>query len=71
MMKVLIQRTTWPLWDCISPESLVALIKFQWENYGLKLTLLTDAFRELESLKEIDRIMRQRPHYPKGAKWRG
>lgn len=67
------ERTTWPLWECLSPGALVLLIQFQWDNYGEKLDLLfwRDAYREVESLEEIDRLMRQKPHYPKGAGQRG
>ena len=70
-VKALVERTTWPLWEYLSNEALVALIKFQWENYGLKLDLMTDAFREIESLDEIQRIMVQRPRYMKEARLRG
>ncbi len=57
-------RTTWPLWQCLSGEVLVLLIQYQWRHYGLKLELLSDAFREVESIEEIDRLMR------KPTKWR-
>lgn len=70
-MKAVSERTTWPLWECLQLESLVKLIQYQWDNYGLKLELLIDIYREMESLEEIDRLMRQKPHYPKGVKWRG
>lgn len=63
-------RTTWPLWECLSPASLVSLILYQWNNYGQRLDFLIDHFKELESREEIDHLMRQRPH-PKGRGWRG
>lgn len=59
---------TWPLWQCISRESLAKLIIYQWDHYGLKLDLLTDMYRDVESLDEIDRLMRQRPRY-RGKVW--
>jgi len=54
----------WPLWTCISVESLVALAQYQWDNYGTKLDILTDHdtyFPELEPIEEIDKLMRQKP----------
>jgi hypothetical protein len=55
---------TWPLWECLPPESLVRLIQYQWEHYGTKLELLMAVpAREFEDLGEIDRIMRQRPKF--------
>ena len=65
------KHVTWPVWQCLSAEALVKLIQYQWEVHGLKLELLSDAFREVEDVEEIDRLMRQKPHYPKGVKWRG
>ena len=54
---------TWPLWQCLPDKAVVDLILYQWKHYGLKLDLLTDIYRDLESLEEIDRLMRQRPRY--------
>ena len=51
------ERTTCPLWECLSDETLNELIKLQWKLYGKRLDLLSDAFREIESLEEIDRLM--------------
>jgi len=52
-------RTTWPLWECLKPEQLAGLIMLQWKLYGTRLELLTRAdFSGVESLKEIDRLMR-------------
>lgn len=58
MTQILSNHVTWPLWQCLSNEALIKLILYQWENYGLKLELLSDAFREVESLEEIGRLMR-------------
>jgi len=69
-MKALSNHVTWPLWQCLSGEALVSLIQYQWKTYGLKLELLSDAFREVESREEINQLMRQKPH-PKGGRWRG
>ena len=66
------ELTTWPLWQCLKPEDLVKLIQLQWELYGTKLELLEKTpLSEIESLEEIEQLMRQKPHYPKGARWRG
>lgn len=54
----------WPLWDCISRESLAALAIYQWDAHGLKLELLGSMILgkvEVEDLQEIDKIMRQKP----------
>jgi len=49
----------YPLWQCISREALAKLILVQWKLYDTKLELLTRAdFSGVESLKEIDRLMR-------------
>ena len=50
---------TWLLWECLEPEALGKLIMFQWEMYGTKLDLMTDPFKEVEDLDEIDHLMRQ------------
>ena len=70
------RRTTWPLFWCLKPKCLAKLIQWYWDNYGFLLEIpppldgisIDTAF---ESLEEIDRLMRQKPHYPKGVKWRG
>ncbi len=56
-------RATWPLWECISPEALAKLILYQWEEYGLKLELLSLFMEdtidtEIEPIQEIDKLMR-------------
>lgn len=66
------ERVTWPLWQCISPESLAKLILYQWDHYGLKLDLLSGSESDIhvvttiEPLEEIDHIMRQPPSRSKG-----
>lgn len=58
------EPTTWPLWECIPPETLVKLIQYQWEHYGTKLEILASMpFKDFESLEEIDREMRQPAKY--------
>lgn len=53
-----------PVWECIPAETLVKLILYQWECYGTRLEfLLGTPFGDIESLEEIDRLMRQKPHY--------
>jgi len=54
-------EVSWPLWTCISDTALVNLVLYQWYKYGLKLELLTDMYQDIESLDEIDRIMRKPP----------
>lgn len=54
----------WPLWTCLPVESLVALCKYQWDKYGLRLDLITskDMYQlDLEPIEEIDKLMRQKP----------
>ena len=61
----------WPLFWCISQEARVALMKYQWEHFGLRLNIPPEPFTpvsfstQLESLEEIDRMMRQKPHRPR------
>ena len=65
-------RTTWPLFWCLSVESHAALMKFQLDKYGQHLVIppLPKDVRidtKLKSLEEIDRLMRRKPRYPKGV----
>ena len=50
------ERATWPLWEYLTAADLIKLVEYQWDHYGLKLVLLNHT--ELESLEEIDRIMK-------------
>lgn len=75
-------KETWPLWMClpdgkpcrknnwqsIPNESLINLIQLQWECFGTKLDLLTDSYSGVETLKEIEELMKQRPRW-KGKVW--
>ena len=61
---------TWPLWQCIPVKALADLIQLQWKTYGTKLDLLAHIYRDVESLEEIDQLMRQLPRY-RGKVWRG
>jgi len=54
---------TWPLWECLRPESLIALAALQWKLYGTRLDLLSDPYKELESVEEIGRLIRKPPKY--------
>jgi len=55
-------RLTCPIWECLKPEQLAKLILVQWKLYGTKLKCLErDPEYNIESLEEIDRLMRQRP----------
>ena len=59
------EHVTWPLWICISPESLAKLFVFQWDKYGYRLeipALKLNIGVVYPSLEEIDKTMRQRPH---------
>jgi len=52
-------RLTCPIWECLKPEQLGRLAILQWKLYDTRLELLTRAdFSGVESLKEIDRLMR-------------
>jgi len=58
----------YPLWQCISREALAKLILVQWKLYGTKLKCLEkDPEYNIESLEEIDRLMRQRPKSRRAA----
>lgn len=62
----------WPLWECISARSLVELAQYQWLEYGAKLDIFpgsgdyTEQFF-IESLVEIDKLMRQTRRHFKGT----
>ena len=64
-------KETWPLWECISSKALVELAQYQWLNFGTKLDIIAGApdYSEqffVESLTEIDRLMRQAPSRSRG-----
>ncbi len=61
------------LWESLSPKDLVALVEYQWNEYGLKAELLSekpfttyDTGAEVEELIEIDHLMRERRPGHKG-----
>ncbi len=63
-------RIEWPLHECISAKALVELAQYQWLNYGTRLDIFSgDAdYTEqsfVESLSEIDHLMRQAPKHQK------
>lgn len=62
------ERTTWPLWECLSPASLKLIKDFQWQEHGLKLELLRDRYSELEGLEEIDHLIRDKRPAPRQVK---
>ena len=63
-------KIEWPIWECISVKALVELAQYQWLNYGTKLDVIAGAqdYTEqffIESLAEIDRLMRRPPKHQK------
>ncbi|MBA7487124.1 hypothetical protein ES707_22686 [subsurface metagenome] len=59
--------TTWLLWECLKPEvqaELRALMPVDWEPPSSNHRRMKFDCR-LESLEEIDRLMRRRPRYLK------
>ena len=62
-------RSTWPLWQCISIEKQAQFIQDVWDKFGIDL-LKEDkpgdsvTYRgKIESLEEIDQLMRKPPEY--------
>jgi len=59
--------TEWPLWKCIPPGRIGRLVLYQRDNFGNELELLPviraelESADEIESLEEIDRIIRKPP----------
>ncbi len=64
-----IPKNEWPLGELISTESLVSLMKYQWETYGTKLDIVieqrnpVEVETEIEPVEEIDKLIRERPRY--------
>ena len=60
-----------PLWWCILVETQASLIKYQFDTYGYRLSILHSPIAgvsldaELESTDQIGRIVRQRPRSPR------
>ena len=62
-MMVAYEKNTWPLWQCLRPEALSHLARLQRKKYRKGLNLPDDPYRDVESLEEIDRLMRKPSHY--------
>lgn len=67
---------TWPLWKCIKAEKQAQFIQDIWDKFGIDLlkedkpgTSVT-YLGKIESLEEIDQLIRKRPRY-KGKVWFG
>jgi len=62
----------YPLFWCLEPAKQAGLMKFQFDNYGLRLKIppkLKDIQAEaMESPEELEKIMRQVPEHPKKVK---
>lgn len=61
-------RIEWPILECISDKALVKLALYQWDKYHSKLDWIVAAQDNpdqvfIESLEEIDRLMRQAPKH--------
>lgn len=63
----MIDRVTWPLWQCLESHVLAMLIQYQWQEHGLTLDIMSDLFGEVEDIEEIDRLMRQAPSKSRGT----
>ena len=63
-MMVTYEKNTWPLWQCLSPETLALLVNLQRRLYDTELTIPTDPYKGVENLQEIDQLIRQSPQYP-------
>jgi len=66
-------RSKWPLFWSLEPAAQAKLIQYQWDNYNENIAIPApleipqeDWPIEMESLEEIDRLMRQKPRRPKG-----
>lgn len=62
----------WGFWEAISDEAQVALIKYQWQNYGLKIDKPVFHWkpgvkREVSypSIEEIEQEMKRPPEHQK------
>ncbi|MBA7587880.1 hypothetical protein ES708_29926 [subsurface metagenome] len=65
-------RFKYPLFWCLKPEDQAKLMQFEWDNYGLHLSIPprpgeTHVPTALESPEEIDKLMRQTRRHFKGA----
>ncbi|MBA7586842.1 hypothetical protein ES708_28848 [subsurface metagenome] len=60
-------RFKYPLWWCLPVAAQAALMQWQWDNYGLHLSFPPRPGEiyvppHVESVEEIDWLMRQKPH---------
>jgi len=67
--------STWPLWACLPNRIVTKLLLYQKDNYGEWLDLVTGSGTtqdnsHIESLEEIDRLIRQKPRFS-GNGWQG
>lgn len=63
-------KSEWPLWWCLEPATQALLMKFQWDEYGYRLTIppmLSHGHidTDIESPEEIARIVKQPPRHQK------
>lgn len=66
-------RSTWPLFWCLSAKAQANLMQFQWDRYGGTLDIPKPRHTSegvwqtvvLENQEEIERIMSQAPHQQK------
>ncbi len=63
-------RNSVPIFWCLSVEAQAVLMKFQFDNYGVRLDILPapegiQIDTELETPEEIDKLMRQPPKHPR------
>lgn len=65
---------TYPIWQRLTSEELIHLACYQWATYGTKLDILNEpkdtSQYHIESLEEIDKILRQAPSRSRGRKER-
>jgi len=55
---------SYPIWWCLSAENQAKLMQFQWDNFGYYLEippLPVGSIENIESLEEIDKIIRKPP----------
>ena len=64
--------SNWGFFECISDEAQVALMNYQWENYGTKIDKPVFHWKpgvsrqvKYPTLEEIDRTIRQKPEHQK------
>lgn len=58
---------TWLLWHCLTAESREKLRKYQWRWHRKRLEPPSH-YPEIETLEEIDRIMRHPPASPRSLR---